>query len=117
MGKNKKSFNDYSGLVFSTDPNYKPPEPDFEEEEIPKSQQRIRIFLDRRKRKGKAVTVIAGLEIKDAEIAEYCRNLKRQCGVGGSVKDGEIIIQGDQRQKAQEVFLQAGFSNTKLAGG
>ncbi len=110
----KKNKPDTKGFVFSTDPNFR-----FEEEEniaqetlIP-AKQKLRIRLDTKHRAGKAVTLILDFIGTENGLDELGKKLKNYCGTGGSVKDGEIIIQGDQRDKVLQWLLKNGYSNTK----
>jgi translation initiation factor 1 len=105
------------GLVFSTDPNYKIEQEQDEIETSPPQQQRLRVMLDKRNRRGKAVTLITGFEGSEEDMKALGKSLKSYCGVGGSVKDGEIIVQGDQRDKVLKYLLDKGFSQTKKSGG
>src|SRR5215213_1789330 len=88
------------GIIFSTDPSFS-----FEQEEngnvntLAPEQQKLRIRLDTKQRAGKAVTLVTGFTGKDEDIEELGKKLKNFCGTGGSVKDGEILVQGDQRDK------------------
>lgn len=96
----KKNKPDNRGYVYSTDPSFA-----FEEEEtnkatVPPDQQVLRVVLDTKHRAGKAVTLVYGFRGNTDDLEELGRKLKNYCGTGGSVKDGEIIIQGDQREKA-----------------
>ena len=113
----KKNKPDTKGFVFSTDPNFR-----FEEEEkiaqetlIP-AKQKLRIRLDTKHRAGKAVTLILDFIGTEDDLEVLGKQLKNYCGTGGSVKDGEIIIQGDQRDKILQWLLKNGYSNTKKAG-
>jgi len=111
MSKKKTGF---GGLVYSTDPNFKPVEENNEEQEtVMPSQQRLRIRLDKKHRAGKAVTLIEGFIGKDADREELGKKLKSFCGTGGSVKDGEIIVQGDNRDKVLQWLQKNGYSSTK----
>ena len=105
------------GLVFSTDPDYKQEQEEEEIEAIPTQQQRLRVLLDKRNRRGKAVTLITGFVGGDEDLKALGKSLKSYCGVGGSVKEGEIIIQGDQRDKALKYLQDKGYSQTKKSGG
>jgi translation initiation factor 1 len=115
MGKNKKNRR---GIVFSTNPDFEYQyEEQEEQEEIPANQQKLRVMIDRKQRKGKEVTLITGFVGPDNELKDLAKFLKSKCGVGGSAKDGEIIIQGNHREKIVDLLLNKGYSNTKKAGG
>ena len=89
-------------------------------EELPDrdySRDVIRIFLDRKSRKGKEVTLIKGYEGNEEDLKALAKELKSKCGVGGSSKNGEIILQGNHRKKVLEILTSKGFKNVKLAGG
>jgi translation initiation factor 1 len=95
-----KKINSFGGLVYSTDPNFKPEEEEVEEAEtILPSQQKIKVRLDKKRRAGKAVTLVEGFTGKETDREELGKKLKAFCGTGGSVKEGEIIVQGDNRDK------------------
>ena len=79
--------------------------------------QKIRIYLDRKKRKGKGVTIIEGLEASQDYMETLTKEFKKKCGVGGSVKDGLILIQGDQKNRLKELMINRGFKDTKISGG
>lgn len=110
----KKKISSFGGLVYSTDPNFKLPEENTEEEHTSEpSQQKIRIRLDTRHRAGKAVTLIEGFTGTINDREELGKKLKSFCGTGGSVKDGEIIVQGDNRDKILQWLLKAGYRLAK----
>lgn len=114
MSKNKKIFNLQSGLVYSTDPNFKIQEDDVEEKaSLPPSLQKLKIRLDTKHRAGKAVTLIEGFVGKQNEKEALGKKLKTFCGTGGSVKEDEIIIQGDNRDKALQWLLKSGYVGSK----
>ena len=77
----------------------------------------VRVWIDRKGRGGKEVTLIKGINKPDQFLKDLARNLKAQCGVGGSVKEGEIMIQGNHRDRIVDLLKEAGFENTKKAGG
>ena len=113
----QKKINSLGGLVYSTDPNFKIEEDiDEEQESILPAQQKIRIRLDKKHRGGKAVTLIEGFVGKDVEKEELGKKLKTFCGTGGSVKDGEIIVQGDNRDKILQWLIKGGYTSSKKAG-
>jgi len=114
--KNKKNRN---GVVYSSNPNfdYNYGEEEEEVSVIPPEQQVLRIFLDRKKRKGKDVTIVAGFEGSNDDLKILGKMLKTKCGVGGTVKDGEILIQGNHRDKVLKLLQDAGYSKTKKSGG
>ena len=114
MSKKKIVFNSPGGLVYSTDPNFKLPGSDIEEQDtLPAAQQKIKIRLDTKHRAGKAVTLIEGFIGKQNDREELGKKLKTFCGTGGSVKECEIIIQGDNRDKALQWLLKNGYTAAK----
>ncbi|MBK8704218.1 MAG: translation initiation factor [Saprospiraceae bacterium] len=117
MSKNK---NNRDGLVFSTDPDFFKSFQEEEQDDSPEispAKQKLRVWLDRKQRKGKEVTLIAGFAGPESGLEELAKWLKTKCGVGGSAKDGEIILQGDHRDKVVKLLLEKGYSQTKKAGG
>jgi translation initiation factor 1 len=113
----KKNKPDNRGFVFSTDPNFRfQEEPQEAQETLPPAQQKLRVRLDTKQRAGKAVTLITSFIGTSEDLEELGKKLKNFCGTGGSVKDGEIIIQGDQREKVLQWLLKNGFTNSKKAG-
>ncbi|MES2372325.1 MAG: translation initiation factor [Bacteroidota bacterium] len=110
----KKNKPDARGFVFSTDPSFR-----FEEEEqaaqetLLPAQQKLRIILDKKQRAGKAVTLVTGFIGTEDDLEDLGKKLKNFCGTGGSVKDGEALVQGDQRDKILQWLLKNGFLNTK----
>lgn len=114
---NKKNKSDKNGFVYSTDPNFR-----FEEEPsgpavtAAPAQQKLRVWLETKHRGGKAATVITGFSGLDDDLQDLGKKLKTFCGTGGSAKDGEIIIQGDQREKILGWLLKNGYTASKRAG-
>lgn len=116
MSKNKKP--DQFGFVFSTNPefNFQPEEPE-QVSGLPNSQQQLKIWLDRKQRKGKDVTLVTGYVGSEDALETLAKALKTKCGVGGTAKDGEILLQGDHRDKVLAFLLEKGYSKAKKAGG
>lgn len=111
MGKKSKKR---IGTVYSTDPDFEYRyEQEQEAELLPKNQQKLRVSLDRKKRRGKEVTLVTGFVGPEDDLKELGTFLKRKCGVGGSVKDGEILIQGDHREKVVELLKADGYTSAK----
>ena len=110
---NKKKKPDDRGFVYSTDPNFQfESSGDQIETPEPKSQI-LRIRLETKHRGGKAATIVAGFIGKEEELEDLAKKLKNFCGTGGSAKDGEIIIQGDQREKVLQWLKKNGYTNSK----
>ena len=105
------------GMVYSTDPDFEyDTAGEQEPETLAPERQNLRIWLDRKHRGGKTVTIVRGFVGREADLEELSRMLKSKCGTGGSVKDGEIIIQGDRRDRVAELLAAAGYV-CKKAGG
>ena len=102
-----------SGIVYSTDPDFRTEDDAPVEETLPTKQQRLRVRLDTRQRAGKAVTLVEGFIGPAGQLDHLGRQLKTHCGTGGSVKDGGILIQGDQREKITQWLIAKGFTATK----
>ena len=80
-------------------------------------KQSIRIWLEKKGRGGKSVSIVTGLRIPKDEVNQIAKDLKKLCGVGGSVKNNEIIIQGEKRDKILDYFKSRGVSDVKKSGG
>jgi translation initiation factor 1 len=104
-------------VVYSTNPNFQF-QSDEEEEQItlPAKDQNRRVSIDRKQRKGKEVTLIAGFIGSEDDLNLLGKELKQKCGVGGSVKDGEIIIQGNHAKKILELLLKQGYKAKQIGG-
>lgn len=106
----KKKIPDNHGYVFSTDPDF-----NFHTggssplETLSPGKQRLRIILDTRHRGGKIVTAVTGFVGRDEDLELLGKNLKQYCGTGGAVKDGQILIQGDQTNKVRAYLIKEGY--------
>ena len=104
-------------VVYSTNPDFR-----YEEEEkrerqtLPAAQQQLKVWIYRKQRAGKQVTLVRGFVGTEDDLKELARMLKSKCGVGGTAKDGEILIQGDFRDRIVDVLVKAGYK-AKKAGG
>ncbi|HIY69810.1 MAG TPA: translation initiation factor [Candidatus Alistipes intestinigallinarum] len=104
------------GMVYSTNPDFKyETDEEPEAETLPPQQQDLRVWLDRKQRAGKVVTLVKGFVGRDEDLQTLARLLKTKCGVGGAAKDGEIIIQGDHRDRVVEILTRSGY-RCKKAG-
>lgn len=103
------------GIVYSTDPDFRPEESDsgYEEETISPDKQKLRVIIERKHRGGKDVTIVLGFTGTLQDMEDIGKKLKTHCGTGGSVKDGEILVQGDHRDKVVKYLIDKGFSQTK----
>lgn len=121
MARQKKtSHKKREGVVFSTNP-------DFEYEEVSdnpfaalstlsEGKQNLKVMLDKKQRGGKKVTLVTGFEGQEADLKELGKKLKTACGVGGAVKDGEIVIQGDFVAKVITILEKEGYKAKKVGG-
>jgi translation initiation factor 1 len=104
-------------VVYSTNPNFKIENNEEEQEEsVNPNQQDLRVMLDKKSRGGKVVTLVTGFKGSSNELTDLSKFLKTKCGVGGTAKDGEIILQGDFRDKVLEMLHNKGYK-AKKAGG
>lgn len=114
----KKNKNKRSGIVYSTNPDFEYNDNNSGEvSDIAPEDQILRIYLDRKQRAGKEVTLIVGFQGSEDSLKELGKLLKSKCGVGGSVKDDEIILQGNHRDKVLKILIEKGYKNTKKSGG
>lgn len=101
-------------VVYSTNPDF---QYTTDEEELietpPKQQQKLRVSIEKNHRGGKTVTLVKNFVGCDDDLKELARLLKTRCGVGGSAKDGEIIVQGDFKPRVIEILKQEGYTQTK----
>ncbi|MGQ1946451.1 translation initiation factor [Geofilum sp. OHC36d9] len=112
MSKKKST----GGIIYSTNPNFQPDITNDEAGALPPEKQDLKVWLDKKQRKGKIVTLITGFEGPSNDLKALEKQLKNHCGSGGSSKDGEILIQGDHREKILTFLISKGFK-AKKAGG
>ncbi|NVN93748.1 MAG: translation initiation factor [Bacteroidetes bacterium] len=113
MSKKKNTI----GIVYSTNPDFQYQYDEEEKQEtLPSQQQNLKIMLDKKQRGGKMVTLITGFVGSENDLSDLGKMLKTKCGVGGTAKDNEILIQGDFRDKVLDLLLMAGYK-AKKAGG
>lgn len=114
MSKNKKQR---INVVYSTNPNFSyESEEEFEQETLAPNEQTLYVSIDKKQRAGKEVTLVEGFVGTDDDLKELGKMLKSKCGVGGTAKDGEIIVQGNFRDKVMELLQKEGYK-VKRKGG
>jgi translation initiation factor 1 len=117
MAKKNNDWKKRDGVVYSTSDDF---EYNFgkqdDAETLPAAQQKLKVLLDKKARSGKQVTLVEGFVGTEEDLKELGKLLKNKCGVGGSAKDGEILIQGDHRDKVLQVLQQAGYGAKKSGG-
>ena len=107
-------WKDRLNIVYSTTPDFQYFTDEKEEiETLPKQQQKLRVSIEKNHRGGKTVTLVKNFTGTDNDMKELGKLLKTKCGVGGSVKDGEIIIQGAFKEKIVEILKKEGYTQTK----
>ena len=111
-------WKDRLNVVYSTNPDFNyDMDDDQEQVTLDKNKQNLRVSLDRKNRGGKVVTLITGFVGTENDQKELSKMIKCNCGVGGSAKDGEIIVQGDFKQKVIDLLIKEGYTKTKGVGG
>lgn len=115
----KKSKKKRIGVVYSTNDNY---DYNFDDdanevEDLAPNQQKLRVLIDRKQRRGKEVTLVTGFVGSEDTLKELGKFLKQKCGVGGAAKDGEIMVQGNHREKVVNLLKEKGYTQTKQSGG
>ena len=107
-------WKDRLNVVYSTNPDFRyEHEEDNEAETLPRNQQKLRVSIEKKGRGGKTVTVVNGFVGTEDDLKDLSRLLKNKCGVGGSAKDGEILIQGDLKTRVTELLKAEGFTQTR----
>ena len=107
-------WKDRLGVLYSTNPDFEYTTEQVEDPDtLEPARQELRISLSKKQRGGKEVTLITGFVGREEDLAELGRLLRQRCGVGGSAKDGEILIQGDQRAKLRSLLPTLGYTRTK----
>lgn len=105
-----KDWKERLGIVYSTNPDYQyQREKDEEQVTLPPSGQKLNVIIDRKQRKGKVVTLVTGFIGMENDLKDLGKMLKSKCGAGGTVKDGQILIQGDFRDKVILLLSDAGY--------
>jgi translation initiation factor 1 len=110
----KKKSNSSSPFVYSTDPNFQPPaEKEIETKVLLPTEQKLIVRLETKHRAGKIVTIVDGFSGTPDNFEEVSKKLKNHCGTGGSAKDGEILVQGDHKEKVFQWLIKNGFIQAK----
>lgn len=109
----KKTKADTRGFIYSTNPDFRFEEENEIAETLSPEKQLLKVKLDSKQRAGKTVTLVEGFIGTDEDLNTLCKKLKNQCGTGGSAKESQIIIQGDQKEKVFQHLIKLGFTKTK----
>lgn len=111
----KNDWKKREGVVYSTDSTFSFQEASSTEAQtLPAAQQQLSIFLDKQGRAGKQMSVVSGFVGSSHDLESLSKMLKTKCGVGGSCKDGEILIQGDVRNKLAQILSEAGYKKLRI---
>ncbi len=116
MAKKLTNLSDLGGFVFSTNKDFEFDNNQEQQETPAHGQQKLEAHLDKKNRGGKVATVIKGFEGTDDDLKDLAKKLKTLCGVGGSAKDGEIIIQGNFRDKIMDYLVKEGYKVKRVGG-
>lgn len=114
--KKKLGLEDLGDFVFSTNDDFEPAKDSGEQESIDPEDQQLEAHFSSKGRGGKTVTVIKGFQGPEEDLIRLGKKLKKKCGVGGSVKEGEIIIQGDDRDKIMQILQKDGYKVKRVGG-
>ena len=110
----KNDWKERLNIVYSTNPDFQYSTDEKEEiDTLPKQQQKLRVNIEKNHRGGKTVTLVKNFVGNEEDMKELGKFLKTRCGVGGSVKEGEILIQGDFKEKIIELLKKEGYTQTK----
>jgi translation initiation factor 1 len=104
-------------IVYSTNPNYDYDDKNEELETLDPREQKLKVIIDRKQRKGKSVTIVTGFKGSDNDLKDLAKTLKSKCGGGGSAKDEEILVQGEFKDKIYSILIDMGYQQTKKVGG
>ena len=114
MATKKNDWKERLNIVYSTNPDFQYSTDEIEENEtLPKQQQKLRVSIEKNHRGGKTVTIVRNFIGTSDDMKELGKLLKTRCGVGGSVKDGEILIQGEFKEKIIDILKKEGYTQTK----
>ncbi|KAA6331403.1 hypothetical protein EZS27_019986 [termite gut metagenome] len=118
LNMKKNDWKERLNMVYSTNPdfNYETTTNPDDTVTLEPEKQNLRVQLDKKNRRGKTVTLVTGFVGSENDLKELGKLLKAKCGVGGAVKDGEIIIQGDVKQRISELLKKEGYDRTKIMG-
>lgn len=116
MAKKKLGLEDLGGFVFSTNDDFDGNEQEESDKTLAPEDQYLEAHFSSKGRGGKTVTIIKGFQGTNDDLVVLGKKLKKKCGVGGSAKDGEIIIQGDDREKIMELLKKDGYKVKRVGG-
>ena len=110
----KNDWNERLNVVYSTNPDFSYDTGEQEEPEtLPKNTQKLRVRIEKNHRGGKTVTIVSGFTGSEADLKELGKLLKTKCGVGASAKEGELLIQGEFKEKVVEILKKDGYTQKK----